>query len=68
MTIKHEIAQLSHVEPLRPGRPRAGALPGVGVVRGAGLSWQAERAEGQAWGLKTSESFHTHGTPPVEYP
>jgi catechol 2,3-dioxygenase len=27
---------------------------------------QAERAKGQAWGLKTVESFHTHGTPPVE--
>jgi catechol 2,3-dioxygenase len=26
---------------------------------------QAERAKGQAWGLKTVESFHTHGTPPV---
>ena len=24
---------------------------------------QAERAKGQAWGLKTIESFHTHGTP-----
>jgi hypothetical protein len=21
--------------------------------------------KGQAWGLKTIESFHTHGTPPV---
>jgi catechol 2,3-dioxygenase len=30
------------------------------------ISWtQAERAKGQAWGLKTIESFHTHGTPPV---
>jgi len=30
------------------------------------ISWtQAERARGQAWGLKTIESFHTHGTPPV---
>lgn len=28
------------------------------------ISWtQAERAKGQAWGLKTIESFHTHGTP-----
>lgn len=26
---------------------------------------QAERSKGQAWGLKTVESFHTHGTPPV---
>jgi 2-methylaconitate cis-trans-isomerase PrpF len=25
----------------------------------------AERAKGQAGGLKTIESFHTHGTPPV---
>ena len=30
------------------------------------ITWtQAERARGQAWGLKTIESFHTHGTPPV---
>lgn len=27
---------------------------------------EAERRKGQAWGLKTIESFHTHGTPPVE--
>jgi catechol 2,3-dioxygenase len=33
------------------------------------VTWsQAERARGQAWGLKTIESFHTHGTPPVETP
>jgi catechol 2,3-dioxygenase len=31
------------------------------------ISWTAaERAKGQAWGLKTIDSFHTHGTPPVE--
>jgi catechol 2,3-dioxygenase len=30
------------------------------------ITWtEAERARGQAWGLKTIESFHTHGTPPV---
>jgi catechol 2,3-dioxygenase len=30
------------------------------------ISWTAaERAKGQAWGLKTIDSFHTHGTPPV---
>jgi len=30
------------------------------------ISWtQAERAKGQAWGLKTIESFHTHGTPVI---
>ncbi|MEY9836518.1 catechol 2,3-dioxygenase [Streptacidiphilus sp. EB103A] len=33
------------------------------------ITWtEAERAKGQAWGLKTIESFHTHGTPPVEPP
>ena len=26
---------------------------------------EAERRKGQAWGLKTIETFHTHGTPPV---
>jgi catechol 2,3-dioxygenase len=30
------------------------------------ISWsRAERAKGQAWGLKTIDSFHTHGTPPA---
>lgn len=27
---------------------------------------QTDRMKGQAWGLKTIESFHTHGTPPVK--
>lgn len=27
---------------------------------------EAERKKGQGWGLKTIESFHTHGTPPAE--
>ena len=30
------------------------------------VNWtQEDRAKGQAWGLKTIETFHTHGTPPV---
>ena len=30
------------------------------------ISWnREERAKGQAWGLKTIDTFHTHGTPPV---
>ena len=29
---------------------------------------EADRAKGQAWGLKTIESFHTYGTPPIEKP
>jgi catechol 2,3-dioxygenase len=27
---------------------------------------EADRRKGQAWGLKTIETFHTHGTPPVK--
>ncbi len=31
------------------------------------IRWsEAERKKGQAWGLKTIESFHCYGTPPVE--
>ncbi len=29
---------------------------------------EADRKKGQAWGLKTIETFHTHGTPPVKVP
>jgi catechol 2,3-dioxygenase len=30
------------------------------------VTWtESERKKGQAWGLKTIETFHTHGTPPV---
>lgn len=33
------------------------------------VTWtQAERAEGQAWGLKLPHSFHTYGTPVVDVP
>lgn len=33
----------------------------------APVSWTPEeRAKGQAWGLKTIETFHTHGTPVVD--
>lgn len=31
------------------------------------VTWtEAERAKGQAWGLQTIASFHTHGTPPID--
>jgi catechol 2,3-dioxygenase len=30
------------------------------------VTWtESDRKKGQAWGLKTIESFHTHGTPPA---
>jgi len=31
-------------------------------------STETERKKGQAWGLKTIETFHTHGTPPAGKP
>ncbi len=32
------------------------------------IRWtESERKKGQAWGLKTVETFHTYGTPPVEH-
>jgi catechol 2,3-dioxygenase len=32
------------------------------------ITWtETERKKGQAWGLKTIESFHTHGTPPIDH-
>jgi catechol 2,3-dioxygenase len=32
------------------------------------VTWtEADRKKGQAWGMKTIESFHTHGTPPVAH-
>jgi hypothetical protein len=58
-----------------PLRLRARRQPDRAVQPGARLmlapdwkpiTWtEAERAKGQAWGLKTIESFHTHGTPPT---
>jgi hypothetical protein len=47
----HDIAHVGHVE-IRTPVP-AESLGETG-------------AKGQAWGLKTIASFHTHGTPPVE--
>ena len=30
------------------------------------VTWtEADRKKGQTWGLKTIDSFHTHGSPPV---
>ena len=46
------------------GDPRR--LPRVRPRSQAHRPWtEADRAKGQAWGVKTVESFHTYGTPPV---
>ena len=67
---KHAIQQTFFLYVYEPGGNRielcnAGARL-VLAPDWAPVSWtQAERAKGQAWGLATIESFHTHGTPPV---
>jgi hypothetical protein len=50
------------VEPPQPARPTASAA----TASNENSLDQAERAKGQAWGLKTIDTFHTHGTPPVD--
>lgn len=68
---KHAIQQTFFLYVYEPGGNRIElANPGARLVLAPDwepVTWtEAERARGQAWGLKTIESFHTHGTPPVE--
>jgi len=68
---KHAIQQTFFLYVYEPGGNRI-ELCNAGARLVLAPDWQpvdwteAERAKGQAWGLKTIESFHTHGTPPVE--
>jgi catechol 2,3-dioxygenase len=67
---KHAIAQGFFLYGFEPGGNR------IEVTHGGYLNFdpdpaptvwtEEERAKGQAWGVKTVESFHTYGTPPVE--
>jgi catechol 2,3-dioxygenase len=66
---KHAVAQGFFLYVYEPGGNR------VEVTSGGYLQYdpdpepvvwtEAERARGQAWGVRTVESFHTYGTPPV---
>ncbi|WP_129668772.1 VOC family protein [Phytoactinopolyspora endophytica] len=68
---KHAIQQTVFLYVYEPGGNRI-ELCNAGARLVLAPDWQpvdwteAERAKGQAWGLKTIESFHTHGTPPVD--
>jgi catechol 2,3-dioxygenase len=68
---KHAIQQTFFLYVWEPGGNRI-ELCNAGARLVLAPDWQpvnwteAERAKGQAWGLKTIESFHTHGTPPVD--
>jgi catechol 2,3-dioxygenase len=67
---KHAIAQGFFLYAYEPAGNRIEVTTGGRLVYDPDeptVVWtQAERAKGQAWGVKTIESFHTYGTPPVE--
>jgi catechol 2,3-dioxygenase len=67
---KHAIQQTFFLYVYEPGGNRI-ELCNAGARLVLAPDWQpvdwteAERARGQAWGLQTIASFHTHGTPPI---
>jgi catechol 2,3-dioxygenase len=67
---KHAIAQGFFLYVIEPGGNRIEVTTGGRLVYDPNeppVVWSAEeRARGQAWGVRTVESFHTYGTPPVE--
>ena len=68
---KHAIQQTFFLYVYEPGGNRF-EIANAGARLILAPDWQtivwseAERKKGQAWGLPTIPSFHTHGTPPVE--
>ena len=68
---KHAIQQTFFLYVYEPGGTRV-EVANAGARLMLAPDWQpvvwteSERKKGQAWGLKTIESFHTHGTPPIE--
>ena len=68
---KHAIQQTFFLYVYEPGGNRfeianAGARLVIAPDWKPILWTESERKKGQAWGLPTIPSFHTHGTPPVE--
>ena len=68
---KHAIQQTFFLYVYEPGGNRV-EVANAGARLVLAPDWQpivwteAERKKGQAWGLKTIESFHTYGTPPID--
>jgi catechol 2,3-dioxygenase len=66
---KHAVAQGMFLYVYEPGGNRVEVTTGTHFIYDPGYApvvWtQAERARGQAWGVKTVETFHTYGTPDV---
>ena len=69
---KHAVAQGFFLYGFEPGGNRVEVTTGGYLVYDpdpeATVWTEAERAKGQAWGVKTVESFHTYGTPVVGPP
>jgi catechol 2,3-dioxygenase len=67
---KHAVAQGFFLYGFEPGGNRIEVTTGGYFVYDPDPEptvWtEAERARGQAWGVKTVESFHTYGTPAIE--
>ena len=67
---KHAIGQTFFLYVFEPGGNRFELASGGYTILAPDwkpIVWtQSDRARGQAWGLKTVESFHTYGTPPIE--
>ncbi len=70
---KHAIQQTFFLYVYEPGGNRV-EIANAGARLILAPDWkpivwtEAERRKGQAWGLQTIASFHTHGTPPVDMP
>jgi catechol 2,3 dioxygenase len=66
---KHAIAQGLFLYVYEPGGNRVEVTTGTHFIFDPvyeAVVWtEAERARGQAWGVKTVETFHTYGTPDV---
>jgi catechol 2,3-dioxygenase len=67
---KHAVAQGFFLYGYEPGGNRIEVTTGTHFIYDPAYEpvvWtQAERAKGQAWGVKTIDSFHTYGTPEPE--
>ena len=69
---KHAITQAFFLYGFEPGGNRVEIFSSGYLIFAPDwqpIVWtQAERARGQAWGLRLPESFHSYGTPPVDVP
>jgi catechol 2,3-dioxygenase len=66
---KHAVAQGMFLYVYEPGGNRVEVTTGTHFIydpQYEPVVWsEAERARGQAWGVKTIETFHTYGTPDI---